>query len=217
MTTLAIMKARIASELRRSDLTDQITSAITTAIEAYQHERLDFQETRSVTFSTVADQEFYDSDDAANLGTIEFIDYVKLYVDNYPYRLKADDPGTLEQLSQNGTHTGTPLNYAYYGGQIRLWPVPAAVYTVRIGGVAKVAAPATDNEADNPWMTTAEELIRCRAKYELFEHVLMDMEKAPRFNPDNEAGPTYRALKRLKARTNNLGQQGGWLVQPTCF
>lgn len=42
MTTLAIMKSRIANEFRRDDLTNDIADAISTAIEAYKNERFGF-------------------------------------------------------------------------------------------------------------------------------------------------------------------------------
>lgn len=82
MTTLAIMKARIAWEFRRDDLTTDIANAIPTAIDVYKYERF-------------------------------------------------------------------PFNRAAF-----------------------VGAPATDGETNNPWMTTAERLIRCRAMLEVAVNVI---------------------------------------------
>lgn len=82
MSTLGVMKARIASEFRRDDLSADIANAITTAINAYKYERF-------------------------------------------------------------------PFNRAGF-----------------------VDAPANDTETDNPWMTTAERLIRCRAKLEVAVNVI---------------------------------------------
>lgn len=217
MTTKAVMAARIASELRRPNISTQIASAITTAIEAYQHERFDFSVKRSVTVTTVADQEFYDSDDTADLAQLVKIDFVIGYVGDTEYRLNPMDPERIELLSQSGTNTGEPSVYCWYGEQLRFGPVPDAVYTIRVGGEFNRAAPATDGEASNPWMTTAERLIRCRAKYELYEHVLLNPEMANRFHPENESGPTYDAYRQLIRRTAKLQQQGGWRVTPTDF
>lgn len=83
MTTLAVMKARIASEFRRDDLTADIASAITTAIDAYKYE---------------------------------------------PF----------------------PFNRETF-----------------------VGAPTDDSQTDNAWMTTAERLIRSRAKLEIAVNVIM--------------------------------------------
>lgn len=203
MTTLAVMKARIVDELDRSDLTSQIAYAISDAILAYESERFLFNESRSVTFSTVAGQEFYDKSDAAGLGTIQKIDYVVLYIGNTPYHLKAMAPSDIETASVSGTNTGQPGWYCWYGSQIRLYPCPADVWAVRIGAFVKVAAPASDTEADNPWMTTAERLIRSRAKLELALHVLKDPEMAQTMNL-----AVTEAFDQVKARTNKLTQIG---------
>lgn len=201
MTTLAILKSRIADELARDDLTSQIAYAITDAIGAYEDERFHFNESRATTFATVDGQEFYDSDDAAAIATIQKIDYVKVYVGDQPHDLVYERPEDMESLSANGTQEGTPWSYTWYGNQIRLYPVPDQAYTVRIGASVKVAAPASDAEASNPWMTHAERLIRSRAKLELALHVLKDTELA-----QTMATAVEEAYDQLKGRTNQLTQ-----------
>lgn len=206
------MKARIASELRRSNITSAIASAITTAIEAYRGERFAYTEKRDVTFSTVDAQEFYTSSDNANIALLEKIDYVTLYIGNQPYPVVRAAPEWMEYASVNGTQEGQPSYYTWHQNKLRLSPVPNAVYTMRVAGNYQIAAPATDGEASNPWMTTAEELIRCRAKYELYMHVLLDGEKASGFHPEPPIGapstPTSRALSKLRGRTNLLTGSG---------
>lgn len=201
MSTLTIMKARIADELARSDLTSQIAYAISDAIKAYQDERFHFNESRAITFPTVASQEFYTSSDAASLGTINKIDYVGVYVGNIMTRLKAETPADIELMSQNGTTTGTPISYCWYGNALRLYPVPSTVLTVRIGAAVNAAEPATDGEASNPWMTHAERLIRSRAKLEIALHVLKDPELAETMN-----AAVKEAFDQLKGRSNQLTQ-----------
>ena len=217
MTTLAIMKARIATELRRDNITAQIASAITTAISELEAERFYFNESREFTFPTVALQEFYDVDDSALIPRVLKRDYVNLYLGNSVYCLGEETPERMEWLSQNGISTGQPLCYCWYNDKFRVYPVPTEVYTIRIAGLIQVAAPASDAEASNPWMTKAEKLVRCYAKYELYENVIFDTEKAQIFNPKNDAGPTGEAMRVLKARTNNQKQQGGWIVRPVAF
>jgi len=217
MTTLGTMKARIATELRRTNIAPQIAHAIETAIEAYQHERFAFNESREIDFSTVAGQEFYDAADDEALGRLARIDYVVSEIGSTYYTLTAMAPERIEQLNGTGTFTGQPLSYCYYQGQLRIYPVPADVYSIRIGAQVTITAPATDDEAGNPWMITAERLIRCRAKYELYEHVLSDDRMADRFNPDNTIGPTYRALSEMRSRTQALTTMGGWVIEPTSF
>ena len=212
MTTLTIMKARIADELARDDITSQIAYAITDAIGAYQDERFHFNESRGITVSTVADQEFYDSNDAAAFATINKIDYVLIYIGDIPQRLCAETPAEIELMSQNASNTGQPYVYCWYGNQLRLYPVPAAAWTVRIGASVISAAPATDDEASNPWMTYAERLIRSRAKLELALHVLKDTELAQTMNSAVE-----EAYEQLKERSNQLTQIGEARVAPMVF
>lgn len=201
MTTQTVMKARIADELARSDITSQIAYAISDAIGAYENERFHFNESRALTFTTVADQEFYGTSDSANIGKVQKIDYVKVYVGTQPYDLRYERPSDMESMSVSGSQIGTPWAYTWYGNQIRLYPVPDQAYTVRIGASYKVAAPATDGEADNPWMTHAERLIRSRAKLELALHVLKDTELAATM-----VEGVNEAFSQLKDRTNQLTQ-----------
>lgn len=202
MSTLAIMKARIASELgQRTDLADQIGYAINDAIAAYENYRFWFNESRAITFSTVALQEFYTSSDSANIATIQKFDYVMLYQGDIPHQLTYANPETMEWQSINGSTSGTPWEYTWYGNAIRLYPVPDQAYTVRIGASVKVPAPATDSETGNAWMVHAERLIRSRAKLELAIHVEFDSELA-----NNMAAAVEEAYTQLKSRTNILTQ-----------
>jgi hypothetical protein len=194
------MKARIADELARSDLTSQIAYAITDAIAAYQGERWHFNESRTtISFSTVDGQEFYTSSDDADIANIRKIDYCVLYVGNDTRQLTYERPEVMEHLTVNGTQEGTPWSYGWYDNKLRLYPVPDTTYTIRIAAHVKVAAPASDGEASNPWMTDAERLIRSRAKLELALHVLRDDALAATM-----AEAVKEAWSDLKATTNML-------------
>jgi hypothetical protein len=200
MATLAIMKARVADELARTDLTSQIAYSISDAIAAYQGEAWWFNESRTtVSFSTVDGTEFYTSSDDADIANIRKILYAVLYVGNDVRKLEYRCPEDMEYLSVNGTQEGTPWSYGWYDNKLRLYPVPDAVYTVRIAAHVKVAAPASDAEASNPWMTDAERLIRSRAKLELALHVLRDEPLAATMS---EA--VREAWSDLKSTTNML-------------
>lgn len=219
MTTLSVMRERIAQETRRKAYDNvgtvyqtAIGDAINTAIDAYIDERTWFNETRSSTFSTVADQEFYSSVDDADIGRIIKIDYVKLQVGDSVFDLMPDFPSEIESAANNATATGQPGWWLFYDEQIRLYPVPSDVWTVRVAGVYKVTAPATADEANNPWMVEAERLIRSRAKYELALHVLRDMELA-----QTMASAVTEALEQLRRRTNKLTQRDNGRVRPMDF
>lgn len=214
MTTLAIMLDRVDRELRRNGtINTQIREAISTAIDAYGDERWYFNEKRSVTFSTVANQEFYDADDTADLANLIKIDYVTMRIGNTIFDLLPDTPAQIEGTSDNATAVGQPGWYLWYERQIRLYPVPStAGWVVRVAGLYRYAAPATDAEAGNFWMTTAERLIRCRAKYELATHVLMDTALAQVMTAN-----TNEAFDQLKRKTNKLTQFGNGKVHAMQF
>jgi ABC-type transporter MlaC component len=212
MSTLAIMRARIADELARDDLSSQIQYAISDAIAAYTDERFLFNESRTNTLSTVASQEFYSSTDAAFIGTLNKIDYIAIYVGDQPYQVLPMRPVDMEHFSTNGTSTGQPSWFAYYDKKIRFYPVPDGTYTIRVAAAIDVAAPATDAEASNPWMTTAERLIRSRAKLELALHVLKDLELAATMQQAVD-----EAFDQLKSRTNQITQIGDGRVMAMEF
>lgn len=212
MTTLAIMKARIASELRRDNITSQIAAAISTAIAAYEDERFYTNESRENTFTTVAGQEFYDSSDASFIASLTKIDYVFLYIQDTPFELSPVLPRIMEDASTNATATGTPEEYCWYDEQFRLYPVPADAWTVRVGGVLSISEPASDSETGNFWMTKAERLIRSRAKQELALHVLKDTELAQLMG-----GAATEAYTQLDRRTKRITKTGGGRVKPMNF
>lgn len=219
MTTQAVMKARIADDITRSDLDTQIEEAITTAIEAYQHVRFWFNETRDATFSTVVAQRIYTEDDADFIPNVLKIDFLTVELGATDVRfLKRVSPAEMEDQVENTTTSGQPFDYSYYDQSFHLYPIPSEIWTVRMHGQAFKAAPASDTEANNVWMVEAARLIRSRAKYELAVHVLQNGELAIAMSPDappqgTKGGhETYRSFKDLKGRTSR--QVGSGKIVP---
>lgn len=164
MTTMAEMIAEIESDTERSD-TDAIRNKIKAAIRAYQKRRFWFNESRDVTFHTVASTEVYDF---ATIGQ-EFyaLDGVFLTVDSQTVELERISYASMEGAD---TQTGVPSAYAYVNRALRIWQSPNDIYTIRLTGHIKVAEPASDAETDNAWMVEAYDLIMAHAKSELYAH-----------------------------------------------
>jgi len=166
--TLADMKSRIADEISRSDLSNEIGRAISDAIDTYQSTRFFFNESRDVTFNTTVAQEFYDASDEPNISDLLSVDYVKIKIGSVLWGLMRKEPQDLElAIPANGQ----PSSWTYYNQQLRLYPIPFDVWEVRIAGQILTAEPTTDTEKNNPWMTYGERLVRSCAKRLLFLNV----------------------------------------------
>jgi hypothetical protein len=221
MSTLGIMKERIASEMRLDDLSSasefrvlstvsDIHDAIMSAIDAYADEKFYFSESRSsVSFNTVAAQDSYTSSDDADIARILKIQYAFVTIGGQPQKLLPRLPEEVEAGNLgSGSLIGTPQFYTWYAETIRLEPIPSDVFPVRFGCILKTAAPASDAETGNRWMVDAERLIRCRAKAELYAHVIKDTAKAT-----DMAVMAAEALQQLINKTNNMTQPESVLVE----
>lgn len=210
MTTLAIMKNRIASELRRDDLTSDIADAIGSSIGAYQHSHFYFNEYRTLNFPTVAGQSIYTVADAPLIATVMKILYAFAVVGGSPWSLPAKNIQEIEDVNLWGTITGQPMVYSWFSQSIHISPIPADVYQMRFGTVQVRAAPQADAETGNPWMVDCERLIRCRAKAELYAHVIKDPEKAATY-----ASLAAEAMNQLRNKTDSINAPGPLVVAPS--
>lgn len=215
MTTLAVLKARIADDLARSDLTTNIASAIEDAIEHYKSTRFYFNEVAStgssaVTFSTVAAQSLYTSSDSASIPLFFEIDDVFVTVGGMRRDLVRCDASELEELIDSSASSGQPSDWAWINQSIRLYPIPDIAYTITMLGAIKKAAPATDGETGNVWMTEAFELLRSHAKLLLAVHVISDTGLAQLM-----ADAAQGAKSRLEAETSKKRALGR--IKPTVF
>lgn len=198
MATYQDMQDRIALELARNDLTVPIQNEIISAIEYYQSNRFYFNETRTITFNTVASQEFYTSTDIIGLLTVQEIDQVTITVNGNRFEVHRFPYEELEYVSVTTTTLGQPNYYAFYQQQIRLYPIPIQVYAVRISALVEVAIPTTGTDS-NAWTNDAEELIRARAKRKVCLNYLKDVDQA-----SIEAENEKEALNSLIYLTNRL-------------
>ena len=213
MTTRSAMKTEIIDDMERDATADgaRVLSAISTSIKFYQPKRFFFNESRSVTFNTVASTDTYDFGTGQEITT-EFykIDGVYVTENGNVHELNVRDYRDLEVLIDSNANEGRPWSYAYINRALRLYPVPDAIYSVRVVGHVKLAEPATDNEADNLWFTEAYELIRCRSKAYLYTHVFPKPEMAAMMRIAEKD-----ALDALKGATQD--RTGTGQIVPTQF
>lgn len=189
--TYGALKTRIANEIADSTLSAEIILAIESAIKFYERKEFWFN-SKTGTFVTVAAQEYYGS--AANTdipNLIKINDPIKVTSSGYKYDIDLVSFGEID-AAQDGTRTGRPECAAYFNEQIRLYPIPDAVYTVTMAYQYRLTDLSADAD-ENAWTDDAEELIRQRAKMVIAADVLRDVDMynaAKEFERD-----AYKALK----------------------
>jgi hypothetical protein len=224
MTTKNALASRIADDLARTDLTTQISNAIDDAIEHWKTTRLHFNETRSVTFTSVANQAIFTSSDSESIPLMFEIDTMHVSesggIPEFVGRDgKKQDFNTVHDLILTGGGTGKPYMWAWFDRSIYLYPIPESTnYTFRLTGAIEKAAPASGNEANNVWMTEAFDLLRCHAKGLVYLHVINALDKAalmlgPQLDGRGGAcGAAYRRLRREASDKRGLG-----VISPSRF
>ncbi|MGJ4928149.1 hypothetical protein ACQR1I_16535 [Bradyrhizobium sp. HKCCYLS2038] len=198
MGTYLDLQNSIASDLSRNDLGAQIQSAIADAIKQYERQRFWFNTTRSLTFSTVANQSTYTGADLAQIPNIIRIDklFLKWGVTTAP--LDWYEPDEFEFLAGLNTTPGKPTIYTYVDNQIIMWPKPVMAYVVRPHMHYRLS-PLVNPDDSNPWTSEAENLIRAQAKLILYLNTIEDADGAQRMQaqiPGLKAGLDYETSAR---------------------
>jgi len=173
--TLGELRARIADEIDRSDLSSQIALAIDDAIIEASADRFHFNEARGLPFESAAGIDAYSSDDISALTQIDGL----YYFDDSGQRrnLCAANALEIDRWSEGDAASGEPTRYALQGQMLRLWPVPQQSWTFQIDGVTRLP-PLTADSQHNGWTNDGERLIRAIAKRILLIDVLRDYSAA---------------------------------------
>lgn len=203
MATLADMKATIASEIMRVDLDDAIAKEITKAINYYRSNRFWFNEKlNTVTINTVIGQSQYTVIDNTYIPNLIRIDSMIITRNGSVSVINPVSELSMKRLIGGANPLAdTPTFYSYYGQSLTIYPIPNGVYPIVIAGVVRVPAPANDTEEDNVWMNEAEELIRSRAKRNIFLHWMEDGDAAQRMQASED-----EALEALRRETSSRTQ-----------
>lgn len=179
MGTYLDMVNRIADESLRADMTPQIKLCIQEAIAHHEVDRYWFNAFRDRTFNTVAGREFYGGADQVDIPSILEFDAVTLGIASQQRTLLRATYAELEDWNADGGSRGQPTHYAYWGQTLRLYPVPEAIYAVRLSGLFKLPPLVADGD-QNAWTIEAEDLIRYRAKSIFYSQYLRDDANAAR-------------------------------------
>lgn len=177
MATIATLKAEIADDLARSDLTTQISEAVSKAIIAYQRKRFYFNESREETFSTVAGQSVYTVSDDASIPLFYELDTVTLTNGGRVRKLSPIRMEEWELYNDNSMSSGEPYSYVLYNEKLYFYPEPNAAFTIRLTGHIKIAEPIS-TDTDSPWVNVAYDMIRFRAAADVAANKIRDLNLA---------------------------------------
>lgn len=169
MATLGDLKTRIIAETNRDDmgsggaLEDGLALCISSAIEFHASEQFWFNRGSGSGTTT---------QDDATLDLPAGVRFPSLVAYNGRELRKVP----LEALEYR-TEAGPPSKWAENEGQVQLWPIPDAAYTIYLYGVADTGAPASDGDS-NIWTEEAYDLIAAETRFRLYRDYLRDVEGA---------------------------------------
>lgn len=200
MATWATQLTRIATEMTRNDLTS--SGALYSTLQAHYQDAVEEYARRKFWFNSI----LATASTAASTATVAVPATVRIVervtIPAYYRELRA-----VQQfdLPDDTTVESLPEYYAFYGATdndyLRLWPVPDAVYTLNVYGVAYIAAPTATSD-DTIWTNAAAPLIRARTKKTLFRDVFRDPEGAAlAANEEGEALASLLAESRRRDRS----------------
>jgi hypothetical protein len=190
------MVNRIATELRRSNLTDSIKNAINDAIDEAAVDRFYFNE-YTTSFVTSTGIEEYNDLGLKTLDTSWFFMGTTRYDIETYNDLDMDDLaiGNVQQSSQFDLISRT-------GGKFRLYPTPSSIVTVYVKGFGKLTPSPLVADADtNSWMVDGEQFIRALAKRNVLRDIVRDYGEATVYDTIAE---DYKA-KLLETTVNKSG------------
>ena len=142
MATFSEIKARVANECDRDDLTSEIETAVLDAVDEHADLNFAFNENRLTTV-TVADTRTVAIPTGLRRETMVSID-----VSGNDYPLEKVSAEYLEDLHNATDTTGQPTYYAYLDGVWHLWPTPGRAYTLTAVGVYDESALSADGDTN---------------------------------------------------------------------
>lgn len=213
MPTLGEMKSHISDDIDDTSATyaAQIGRAITRSIEHLKKTRFAFNESRTITITTVIGQSDYTADASANpLSDVIKVDGLFLTdTGGQVTPIQPILPQQMQVLLDNSASTGEPYNYCFYANALRVYPLPDAAYTLTLMAWYRLAAPSSD-ASSNAWTNEAYDLVKARALYYLASNTLRDADLATMAR----LAETEAEEALIREMNNRYGT--GYII-PTCF
>ena len=168
MSTFSEIKADIADEVNRTDLTTQIEKSILRAITFYQSDRFWFSEERSEGQTEIGEPYYPLPQDFVKAVSFAIVKDKR----NHPL-----SPRTIDFIHSNADEnvTDTPKVYSIIDEQIRLFPTPNEALQLILIYYKELTLPQDDADELGWTLDITEQLIRYRAKKELYFNYLHDI------------------------------------------
>lgn len=187
MATLGDLKARIKTEMVRTDLDDDLASTLALHIQ------------RACEY--FSDERFWFNAYIGNVSTVPGVQTV-----NVPVAIRRVErvsiPSLLVEVREvlltefpDFVASAIPQVYAYDNDALIMYPTPDQAYSLRIVGTKQIDAPVEDTDS-NQWTNEAQDLIVARAKMTLYRDQFRDPEGV-----ELAAAATQEELTRLKRET----------------
>lgn len=187
MATLGEIKTRIIAETQRDDLSGDLATQllihIQGACEHYSDEKFWFN---SIIASAVTVAGTATVNVPATMRRVDRVTIPAYYTELIETTLVDMHYDTVQSI---------PRGYAYYNDALKLYPIPDAVYTLELTGLAQVDAPSADGDT-SIWTEEAQDLIVARAKMTLYRDQFRDPEGV-----QLAAGAAVDAMNKLKRET----------------
>lgn len=188
MATLGELKARVRAETNRDDLDDELSGALTLAIqraiEFYADEKFWFNSTITTVTSGAGSIPV-----PASVRKVERLAIPALNITLQETTLTQLERGTLLPVN------GIPRWYAYYNNALNVWPQPEQSFTFQIIGLLDLPLLTTGEDymwsaedpitgfgdsltGQNAWTNEAQDLIAARARFTLMRDQFRDPEGA---------------------------------------
>lgn len=199
MSDFGTLKARIADELSRSDLTSQINNHVLDAIKRLENDGFWFNQAEA-TLNTAQGDSLY-----ALPGDFLSLDSLKASRQNADWVLQ---PRSLEYIYELSDVQGSPTTYVIHRENLTLYPTPDQVYTLTLGYLKRLTALSADTDS-NEWTAEAEEMIRAAACETLCRGILRDPSWADQWRAlKMDARRALRARTALATTTGTLQPSG---------
>lgn len=170
MATITELKAKIADDINRTDLTSQISDAVQQAVDFYSVEALWFQEERASNTTEQGEPLYELPEDFLSLHTL----YVTVNSAKYP--LNQMQMAQFEARHIDDSLEGEPTDFTIYDQQIKLGPTPDAEYLLTMHYLRFIDPPSSG--MNNYTERLLGQLINARAKHILYADTIRDPSEA---------------------------------------